>query len=265
MQDTVTIDYATQPTLTLQSELAEIDDKLRVQLGMESEPAVGVVDLARGDVAMIHPDRIEYAASIAKVGILYAWFHLHGSEPLDETTRHELGLMIKSSSNEMAAKYSRQIGLHEIQDILNGAGFYDAAHGGGIWMGKHYGPNSERIGDPLANHSHAATVRQLLRFYVLLEQHKLVSEHASRTMRAIFESPSIPHDDVKFVKGLSGRDVRIIRKLGTWQNWLHDTAVVTGHGRHYVIVALTNDPRGDDYLEQFAREVDDLMIRRSRP
>jgi len=42
-------------------------------------------------------------------------------------------------------------------------------------MGKHYGQGSERIGDPLGNNSHAATVRQLLRFFLLLEQGKLVS------------------------------------------------------------------------------------------
>ena len=44
--------------------------------------------------------------------------------------------------------------------------------GGGIWMGKHYGRGGERLGDPIGNNSHAATVRQLLRFYLLLEQGK---------------------------------------------------------------------------------------------
>jgi beta-lactamase class A len=141
---------------------------------------------------------MEYAASVAKIGILLAYFELHpaAAANLDATTRHELGLMIKASSNEMAAKYSRQMGLREIQQVLNEAGFYDAARGGGIWVGKHYGPNSERIGDPVADHSHAATVRQLLRFYWLLEHDQLVSPAASRTMREIFASPYIPHDDL---------------------------------------------------------------------
>lgn len=117
---------------------------------------------------MIHPDRIEYAASVAKIGILLAYFELHpeAATQLDATTRHELGLMAKISSNEMAAKYSREMGLREIQQVLNKYGFYDASRGGGIWMGKHYGPNSERFGDPVADHSHAATVRQLLRYYL---------------------------------------------------------------------------------------------------
>jgi len=36
-------------------------------------------------------------------------------------------------------------------------------------------------------------------------------------------------------------------------------AVVTGGGRHYVIVALTRHAKGDEYLEDLARGVDDLL------
>jgi beta-lactamase class A len=126
-------------------------------------------------------------------------------------------------------------------------------------VGKHYGASDERLGDPVGDHSHAATVRQLLRFYLLLEQDQLVSPAASRAMREIFASPDIPHLENKFVKGLAGRDVTILRKSGTWENWLHDTAVVTGPGRHYILVALTHHPAGDVYLEELAAAVDDFM------
>ena len=79
-------------------------------------------------------------------------------------------------------------------------------------------------------------------------------------MREIFASPEIPHDDIKFVKGLAGRDAQILRKSGSWEEWLHDAALVTGGGRHYILVALTKHPKGDDYLVQLASAVDDLMI-----
>ena len=170
--------------------------------------------------------------------------------------------MAKASSNEMAAKFSREMGLREVQQVLNSYGFYDAARGGGIWVGKHYGPNSERIGDPVADHSHAATVRQLLRFYLLMDQGKLVSPAASRTMRELLASPEIPHDDIKFVKALKGRNVDIIRKWGSWENWLHDTALITGPDRRYVLVALTKHEKGDEYLVDLATAVDDLMSSR---
>jgi beta-lactamase class A len=256
------LDYDTPVDAKLQARLASLDAELRAKYGMTAEQtAAGVLDLKRMRLAMINPDRIEYAASVPKIGILLAYFakHPEAATQLDPVVRHELGLMAKQSSNEMAAKYSRALGLREIQSVLDSYGFYDAARGGGIWVGKHYGPNSERIGDPVADHSHAATVRQLLRYYLLLEQGRLVSPEASKTMRDIFASPDLAHDDLKFVKGLAGRDVQIIRKWGSWQDWLHDSAIVTGPNRHYVIVGLTHHPKGDEYLAGLASAVDDWM------
>lgn len=256
------LDYNTPTNTALQGRLEAVDAKLRGQYGMTTEQAaVGVLDLKHLRLAMVHPDRIDYAASVAKVGILLAYFQLHpeAATHLDPQARHELGLMAKSSNNELAAKFSRELGLRQIQEVLNSYHFYDTNHGGGIWMGKHYGSGGERIGDPLSDHSHAATVRQLLRYFLLLEQGKLVSPEASKTMREIFASPDIPHDNIKFVKGLAGRDVQIIRKWGTWEDWFHDSAVITGPGRHYILVALTHHPKGDEYLEELAKAVDDLM------
>ena len=83
-------------------------------------------------------------------------------------------------------------------------------------------------------------------------------------MREIFVSPDVPHDDIKFVKALKGRDVQIRRKWGSWEDWLHDTAVITGPNRCYILVGLTQHPRGDEYLENLAVAVDDLMIREGK-
>jgi beta-lactamase class A len=262
--ESYTLGYDSPVDPKLQATLEEIDGRLREKYGMTTEQVeVGLLDLRRPRLAMIHPDRIEYAASVAKLGILLAYFQLHpeAATALDPSTRHELGLMVKASSNEMAAKFSRQLGLREIQQVLDSYHFYDKDHGGGLWVGKHYGEGTERYGDPIANHSHAATVRQLLRFYLLLEQGRLVSPAASKTMIELFESPDIPHDDIKFVKALAPRHLRILRKWGSWQNWLHDTADITGPDRHYVLVAMTNHPNGDDYLADLATAVDDVMAR----
>ena len=134
------------------------------------------------------------------------------------------------------------------------------SHGGGLWMGKHYGVAGERLGDPLGDNSHAVTVRQALRFYLLLAQGKLVSPAASQTMLDILASPDLPPDAIKFVKGLAGREVTIWRKWGSWENWLHDTALISGPGRRYLLVGLTEHPRGDEYLADLAVAVDDFMI-----
>lgn len=263
--DRYVLDYDAPVDPSLQREIEAIDARIREKLGMMPEhAAVGLLDLRRLRLAMVHPDRITYAASVAKIGILLAYFQLkpEAAHQLDPQVRHELGLMAKASSNEFAAKFSREFGLKQIQEVLDSYHFYDINRGGGMWVGRHYGSNDERYGDPLADHSHAVTVRHVLRFYLMLEQGKLVSPEASRTMREIFDSPDIPHDQIKFVKALSERpDVRILRKWGTWEEWLHDSAIVSGPSRHYILVGLTHHPRGDEYLEGLASEVDDLLAR----
>jgi beta-lactamase class A len=257
------LDYTTPVDPALQAKLEAIDTDLRARFDIKPDQTqLGLLDLEHLKLAMIHPDQCEYAASVAKIGILIAYFQLHSeaAEHLDPATKHKLGLMIKASSNEMASKFSHELGLKRIQKVLDEDGFYDAAHGGGIWVGKHYGAGTERYLDPVGQNSHAATVRQLLRFYLLMEQHKLISAAASKTMLEIFESPGIPHDDIKFVKALKDRPgMHILRKWGSWENWLHDTAVITAPGRHYILVALTENPKGDEYLEALAKRVDDLM------
>lgn len=262
--DSYTLGFDTPVDASLQAKVEALDARLRAKYDMDTnQTSAGVLDLNTLRLALVRPDRIDYAASVPKIGILLAWFQLHpeSAANLDPVRRHELGLMIKASDNAMAAKYSQLLGLKPIQQVIDSYGLYDAAHGGGLWVGKHYGKGTERYGDPIANHSHAATVRQLLRYYLLLEQGKLVSPAASATMKEIFASPDIPHIEDKFVKGLGSlhTDVQILRKAGWWEDWFLDTAVITGNGRHYIIAAMTHHPKGDDYLVEFAAGVDELI------
>ncbi len=257
-----TLDLDTAPDPALQAKVEAIDTRLRAKYGIAADQtAVGVLDLCTLRLALVRPDKAFYAASVPKIAILLAWFQLHPEAATnhDETTRHELCLMIKVSDNALATKYSQQLGLKAIQGVVDSYGLYDAAQGGGLWMGKHYGQSTERYADPVSGHSHAATVRQLLRFYLLLEQNNLVSPDASAVMREIFLSSDIAQVDDKFVKGLANREVLVRRKAGWWEDWFHDTAVVTGGGRAYIIVALTHHPKGDAYLVEFAAAVDELL------
>lgn len=257
-----TVDFNSTVDPDLQARLETIDAAARQKIGLSAEQSsVGLLDLIHLKLAMIHPDHEEYGASVPKVGILLAYFQLHpeAANSLDPTVQHELGLMAKISSNEMASKYSHALGLKAIQRVLDDYHLYDKDHGGGIWVGKHYGKDSERYGDPVGDNSHAVTVRQLIRYFLMLEQGKLVSPEASKKMREIFASPDIEPSDLHFVKGLAGRDVQIIRKWGQWEDWHHDAAVITGPGRHYILVALTRHPKGDEYLVELAQRVDDLM------
>jgi beta-lactamase class A len=209
----------------------------------------------------VRPDYELYAASVAKLGIMLAYFQLHpeAATNLDPAMRHDLALMVRPSDDAAATRIAQTMGLKPIQQVLDSYHFYDASRGGGIWVGKYYGKVGERYGDPVADNSHAVTVRQVLRFYLLLEQRKLVSPAASQTMLDILATPDVPADDIKFVKGLAGRDVKILRKWGSWEDWYHDTAIITGPDRSYVLIGLTQHPHGDEYLVDLAVAVDDLM------
>src|SRR5262249_39841707 len=98
------LDYDSPIDPALQTRLEGIDSELRTGFGMSADQtAVGLLDLRTARLAMIHPDRGEYAASVPKIGILLAYFQLHpeAATNLNPQTRHELGLMIKASNNEM--------------------------------------------------------------------------------------------------------------------------------------------------------------------
>src|SRR6266481_5628825 len=72
------LNYDTPVDADLQEKVEAIDTRLRGQYGMTSnDTAVGLLDLQSLRLAMLHPDRMEYAASVAKIGILLTYFQAH--------------------------------------------------------------------------------------------------------------------------------------------------------------------------------------------
>ena len=87
------IAYDTPLDAASQVKLEAIDADLRGKYGISTQQtAVGVLDLKSLRLAMIHPDRIEYAASVPKIGILLAYFDLHpeATTNLSTQVRHAL-------------------------------------------------------------------------------------------------------------------------------------------------------------------------------
>jgi len=72
------LNYDTPVEADLQEKVEAIDTRLRGQYGMTTnDTAVGLLDLQSLRLAMLHPDRMEYAASVAKIGILLTYFQTH--------------------------------------------------------------------------------------------------------------------------------------------------------------------------------------------
>ena len=258
------LDYDTPLDGALQRELERSDQRVCRALDISGEQrAFGVLDLTDLRLALIRPDEMFYGASVPKVCIALAYFETHpeAADNLDPQVERELQLVIKRSDNELAAKYSQLVGLDKIQEVLQSKkyGFYDAQRGGGFWCGKHYGLDQPRLGDPAHDHSHGATVRQCLRYYLLLEQGRLVSVAASAKLKELFAAPGLEFHNENFVKGLNGRGVNMLRKSGTWEDWHLDTARVRHGERVYLLAGMTHHPKGQEYLAQMAAAVDEAL------
>lgn len=248
----------------LQSALESLDARIGDALGIPiTDRAFGVLDLRGERLAMIRGDVQFYGASVPKIAIVLAYLELcvDDVDRLPPQVAHELGRVLKCSDNDLAAKYSRIVGLERIQALLQTARyrFYDRNHGGGIWCGKHYGIDTPRVGDPLDDHSHAVTVRQCLRYYLMLEQGRLGGPRVSARLRELFASQWLEAHDDNFVAGLRGRDVTILRKNGLWEDWHLDTARVEHGGRVVLVAGATHHARGREYLSRMAAGVDELL------
>src|SRR5688572_14560565 len=87
------LDDAAPVDASLQLQLEKIYASLRDKFGLTSaQAAVGLLDLTTLRLAMIHPDREEYAASVPKIGILLAYFQLRpeAATNLPDVARREL-------------------------------------------------------------------------------------------------------------------------------------------------------------------------------
>jgi len=251
-------DVALNPKL--QALVKRLDNTIAEDLDIpQNKRAFGLVDLRSARVAMINGDVMFYGASVPKIAIVLEYLRQHPEfvKAPDITMMRELQLVIKRSNNELAAKYGRLADIDNIQQMLQSDAFqlYDAKHGGGIWCGKYYGSPAPRTGDPLKDLSHAATVRQCLRYYLMMEQDRLGSPEICARLREIFAAPWLDLHDDNFAKGLKGMDLSLIRKNGLWEDWHLDTARVALPDGPVLLAGIAHHPQGQAYLERMARDL----------
>jgi beta-lactamase class A len=207
-----------------------------------------------------------YAASLPKIAILLGAFVEveRGRLALNAQVRQSLTDMVRVSSNEEATRMLNRVGKSNLIQILRSNRFrlYDPATNGGLWVGKEYGKSAAYLRDPLHNISHGATALQTARFYYLLETGHLLPPALAREMKRMLGDPGIHH---KFVKGLQDYPgARIYRKSGSWSRWHADSAIIEDGPSRYILVALAEDPRGGQWLEDIARAVHPVMVPKAR-
>lgn len=248
-----------QALAALQLDRPARDGKLAVAL-------VDITDEQHPRLASVNGREMMYAASLPKIAILLGAFARieQGDMQLDAQTRDTLTQMIRYSSNRAATEMLNRVGKQYLLDLLQSPRYalYDSKHDGGLWVGKEYGGAPAFHRDPLHNLSHGANVFQVARFYYLLETGRLVSPQLTREMKAILGNPGINH---KFVRGLNfyRPGAELYRKSGSWRQWHADSAIVEHEGRRYIAVALANDSKGGQWMEQLIVAMDDLVLNAS--
>ena len=223
---------------------------------------VDVTDAQRPRLAMLNGDDMMYAASLPKIGILVGALAEaeSGRFPLDAERVDAMNRMIRQSSNTDATRVLKWVGEQRLIDWLQSPRFrlYDAKEGGGLWVGKGYGPEPAYRRDPIANLSHGATVYQVARLYTMLAAGSLFNPKTNALMLDILSRPGIHH---KFVRALAGLpEVRIFRKSGTWKDFHADSALVEYGEHRYILVGLAHDPGGGDWLARLAAPLHDLVV-----
>lgn len=226
--------------------------------------AIALVDVSvpgRPRTAMLNGHDMFYAASLPKIAILLgaAVALDNGFLAMTPALDKDIQDMIRYSCNECASRVLEAVGREKLISILQSPQyhFYDPEAGGGLWVGKPYGPESAYRRDPLAGFSHGATVFQAARFYYLLNEKTLVSPEQSEMMLSALSDPALKH---KFVKGLDiYGDLEIYRKSGTWKLSHADSALVVTEHHSYIIVALAEDREGSEWLEKLATRLHMLV------
>ena len=204
-----------------------------------------------------------YAASLPKIAILLASEEAIAQGKIKETpeVRQDMRLMIAKISNSAATRMVERVGLKEIGKIMQDPRYklYDKENGGGLWVGKAYGASAGRIGDPLKNISHAASVRQVCKYYYMLAFGNLVNHERSKDMLSMLVDPELHH---KFVSVLDrvAPDAKVYRKSGTWRTWHTDSALVWDKDRRYVVVALAEDASGETMLRELMLKIDTALV-----
>jgi beta-lactamase class A len=158
-----------------------------------------------------------------------------------------------------------RLGYKKIASVLESPEYklYDKLNGGGLWVGKRYASAGARNPDPIKGLSHAATVQQVCRFYYKMITGKLVSPQKSKQMLDIMENSKLHH---KFVNTLDriAPNARVFRKSGSWRNYHADSVLVWGKdGRKYILVALIEDPNGEQIIRDLVVPVENI-IKKSR-
>ena len=236
------------------------------KLVKQKKMSVGIVDLsdpASAKYAAVNGKHMMYAASLPKIAILVAVMDAveRGEIELTEEVDQMLNDMIRVSSNSSSTALIDLVGYDRISRTLRDKRYklYDINKQGGLWVGKRYGKGGKRNPDPMKGLSHAASAFQVCRFYYMLAYGKLINCERSEQMMEYLFDPHLHHKFVHTYDRLAP-NADLYSKSGTWRSYHADSIMVIGDKwRSYILVALVDDPGGEQIMRDLAVKVDNLL------
>ena len=257
------------PELQMQLEARVDADGTWRSLSRAGHMSVGLVDFRDATApryAAVNGDTMMYAASLPKIAILLAAFQAFEDGRLRESAEvvGDLSAMIRRSDNEAATRMVDRIGLAAIARTLTAPAvrLYDAATGGGLWVGRAYAQDHPVLADPLRGPVHAATAYQVCRFYYLLANGQLVSPARSAEMLDLLAGTAMTHKFVARLKDTASLE-HVYRKSGTWRDWHSDSVLVWEGGRRYILTGLVEDAHGEQILRDLLPAAEQVLAGRS--
>ena len=234
-------------------------------LVLSKKMAIGIVDLrdlSNIAYAGLNDDQMMYAASLPKIAVLLGAFDaIHqGKIEYSPELKEDLRLMISKSNNAATTRVIDQIGYLQIESALRNAKhkLYDEDEGGGLWVGKRYAREGARYPDPLKGMSHGATASQAASFYYQLAFGELIDRQSSSEMLSMLKDPALTH---KFVNSLQriAPEATLYRKSGSWKRFHSDSVLVWGPDRRYILVALIEDPNGEQIIRSLVEPLEEVL------
>jgi hypothetical protein len=220
---------------------------------------VDVTDPRRLQAAMVDPDREAFVASMAKIAVLLGVVdhlrHAPGRLTLS-SLRPQLDDMIKRSSNEAALSLYRTVGHDAVAGAVWRHALHDAAHGGLWWS-----TGGAAHASPTTGLAIAGTARQAARFFVLMEQGRLVSPADSRLIKDVLHNSIL----AVFGKGIVKQfpDVRYYGKPGIYGLNVAEGMLIEARRCRYVLAIVTSGLAYEDpAFQRFGRRLHEAMLRR---
>ena len=229
--------------------------------GRFSLALVDITDPRRVATALLNPDREVFTASMAKIAVLLGAVdraRRDRSFGRVESLRSLLDPMIKASSNEAALALYRRVGHDAIAGAVVGHRLYEPQTGGLWWSAGH------DHASPVTHTNITGTARQAARYFLLMEQGRLVTPKDSRTIKDVLHNAAL----ALFSKGIQKKfpDVRYYGKPGIYGLNVSEGMLIESRACRYILAIVTTGLAYEEpAFQRFGQALHARMVARHAP